>query len=123
MLGLLIGLGCLTRATLPVHSWCSSCRWQRSTLWPRTIGAGRSCAATPSPWLQAPPSPDLFYLINFDYLYYYYAIWNTDANANLPVAESIRHVYFTLDHIGSALIAGLASLRYAWLPGNRAVRG
>ena len=41
-----------------------------------------------------------FYILNFDFIYYYYFIWNTDANANLPISESIRHVKLALSNIG-----------------------
>ena len=46
-----------------------------------------------------------FYIINFDNLYYYYFIWNTDANAHLPLRESLRHLSF----VGSAI--GVVALR------------
>ena len=42
-----------------------------------------------------------FYLLNFNTLYYYYFVWNTDANAHLPLAQAIRHFSFVFHHIGS----------------------
>lgn len=42
-----------------------------------------------------------FYVLNFKTLYYYYFVWNTDANAHLPLAQSIRHFSFVYHHIGS----------------------
>jgi hypothetical protein len=45
-----------------------------------------------------------FYILNFKDLYYYYFIWNHDANASLPLSQSIGHLYilFTL-HIGKPI--------------------
>jgi hypothetical protein len=116
VLGVLIGLGCLTRATLPLHlllfflpvaavDLVIASRW-------RWALAGRYAIAVAVGLAISGP----FYLVNFDHLYYYYVIWNTDANAGLPVAESFRHVYFALEHIGNFLIAGLlafAAMRVA----------
>ncbi len=33
-----------------------------------------------------------FYVLNFNYLYYYYFVWNTDANAKIPWLESFLHL-------------------------------
>src|SRR5207253_169944 len=41
-----------------------------------------------------------FYVINFGQLYYYYFVWNPDANAHLPLAVSARHFRFVVGHIG-----------------------
>ncbi|MDT7849340.1 hypothetical protein Q9292_06930 [Methylophilus sp. VKM B-3414] len=35
-----------------------------------------------------------FFILNFDYLHYYYFIWNDDANASLPISESVKHLRF-----------------------------
>ncbi len=43
-----------------------------------------------------------FYVLNYEYLHYYYVVWNTDANARLPWSSSIRHLEFALKHIGLA---------------------
>ena len=45
-----------------------------------------------------------FYVINYNTLYYYYVVWNTDANAHLPLRESVRHFYFVYQHVGGAAI-------------------
>jgi hypothetical protein len=124
VLGVLIGLGCLTRATLPLHLLlfflpvaavdlviASRGRWTLAGRYAIAVAVGLAISGP-------------FYLVNFDHLYYYYVIWNTDANAGLPVAESFRHVYFALEHIGNFLIAGLlafAAMRVAavWRRGAR----
>ena len=45
-----------------------------------------------------------FYILNFKTLYYYYFVWNTDANAHLPLNKSVQHFFFVLDHVGNAAI-------------------
>jgi hypothetical protein len=46
-----------------------------------------------------------FYVLNFDYLKYYYFVWNYDANASLPFEESVKHIGFLfLDDIGLPLL-------------------
>lgn len=45
-----------------------------------------------------------FFLVNFDQLYYYYFVWNYDANASLPISESIGHIDYLFNmHIGIAI--------------------
>jgi hypothetical protein len=59
-----------------------------------------------------------FYWINFKNLYYYYVIWNPDANAHLSLSESIRHIQFTLQSVGWWVIdGGLAILAVAVVAG------
>jgi len=41
-----------------------------------------------------------FYILNFDYLRYYYIDWNTDANAKIPFSEAIDHWKFAHRGIG-----------------------
>jgi len=41
-----------------------------------------------------------FYWINFEYLKYYYLVWNTDANARLPLSSSAGHALFVFNQIG-----------------------
>lgn len=45
-----------------------------------------------------------FYILNFKELYYYYFVWNYDANASLPLSQSIGHLstLFTM-HIGKPI--------------------
>lgn len=41
-----------------------------------------------------------FYYIQFDYLYFYYFVWNFDATAKLPISESIHHVDYVMKYLG-----------------------
>lgn len=50
-----------------------------------------------------------FYYGNWQTLHYYYFIWNTDANLNRPIAESVQHFGFAWDNAGG-LILGAAGL-------------
>ncbi|MDC3256149.1 hypothetical protein OAU93_01990 [bacterium] len=45
-----------------------------------------------------------FFILNFDYLYYYYAVWNTDANAKIPWNEALLHLKLTQRCLGNPLI-------------------
>jgi hypothetical protein len=44
-----------------------------------------------------------YFVSHFSYLYYYYAQWNQDANARLPLEQSIAHFRFALQHVGWAM--------------------
>jgi len=57
-----------------------------------------------------------FYLLNYGYLHYYYFIWNTDANARLPLRSSAAHVLFVARHLGIYLMAVLLVLIAAAIP-------
>src|SRR5262249_24189109 len=41
-----------------------------------------------------------FYILNADWLHYYYVVWNPDANAKLPIGMSIRHFAFVASDAG-----------------------
>jgi hypothetical protein len=43
-----------------------------------------------------------FYFLNASYLHYYYFVWNSDANAHLPLSESRHHLNNVFDHFGIA---------------------
>lgn len=45
-----------------------------------------------------------YYFFNFKYLYFYYVSWNTDAHANLPISEAIKHIGFFVNHVGGWLL-------------------
>lgn len=51
-----------------------------------------------------------FYLLNYEHLHYYYFIWNTDANARLPLQSSAAHIFFVARHLGIYLLAALLVL-------------
>ncbi|WP_372721890.1 hypothetical protein, partial [Novipirellula sp.] len=54
-----------------------------------------------------------FYILNFDYLHYYYVVWNTDANAKLPLSEAVKHGEFA----GRAIGAEVLYLIVGWMIG------
>ncbi len=91
LLGLAAGLCCLARATAPVYlltsfaplltyDWIMS-KEKRQLI--RGIGIALLFSAAGSGW---------FFVLNFEYLHYYYAVWNTDANAKIPFSEAWNHV-------------------------------
>ena len=47
-----------------------------------------------------------YFILNFDRLYYYYFIWNADANASLPLSVSSRHITFSFWHVDRPLLFG-----------------
>jgi len=107
LFGISAGLVCLARTTTPVYLApifvvlaSVDILVERSNL-----------RAVFSRWLTAAISAILisgwFFVTNFDYLYYYYVVWNQDANANLPIFESIKHVENAVGHIGSYLLVAL----------------
>lgn len=70
-----------------------------------------------------------FFVLNFDRLYYYYVVWNPDANAHLPFRQSVEHLNFVWTGIGqpiglvlvfsiavSAVFARWRSLSINWRP-------
>lgn len=89
--GLALGLACLCRGTAPVYFavglvpiglaalWASPNRRKLLQLAASTIGV----AAIVSGW---------FYVLNWEYLRYYYVDWNTDANKKLELWQAFGHV-------------------------------
>ena len=112
MLGLACGAACLVRATAPVYILAAFgplaiadlvCLPQRR----------RRCVG----WLCAAAIAGLggawFYVLNREYLYYYYAVWNGDANAALGPFESWRHAKHAFRHVGIAALAFAVVVRIA----------
>ena len=104
LLGLASGLLCLGRATslvyiVPIFGVCSTVdlianaqnRRQVLLNW-LLVGA---VAATAAGW---------FFVSNFRHLYFYYVVWNQDANAHLSLSESVGHLGFAMHHIGIPLL-------------------
>ena len=99
--GALLGVAFLWRATTPVYATIlfggfflfdlATGRGERKrVLKDYLVGAG--LAAVVSLW---------FFIKNFEYLRYYYTVWNFDANAALPWSESVRHLWFLFHwHLG-----------------------
>jgi hypothetical protein len=48
-----------------------------------------------------------YYLLNYQQLYYYYVIWNPDANADLPLAQSVEHLKFAFHNTGWFAFGGV----------------
>jgi hypothetical protein len=112
MLGLACGAACLVRATAPVYILAAFgplaladlvCLPERR----------RRCVG----WLWAAAVAGLggawFYVLNREYLYYYYAVWNGDANAALGPLESWRHAKHAIRHVGIAALAFAVVFRIA----------
>ena len=49
-----------------------------------------------------------YFITNFRYLYYYYAVWNEAATARRPISESIGHLWQIPIHVGIPLLCALA---------------
>lgn len=117
--GLAISAGCLFRATAPVYFAATFGPLLLVTLWQnwRTpdgvwrTGRGILILVTAVCLLAG-----WYYLINFDYLYYYYFVWNTDANAGLPISESLGHLKLAFRALGEPAV-GLAAflLGLGWI--------
>jgi hypothetical protein len=113
LLGLIAGMCCLFRATAPVYLFIGLAplavfdliKSQHRTALIKGFGISLFCWAVTCLW---------FYIINFEYLYYYYVVWNTDAQAKLSLTDSARHIVFTVRHVGAPTliyIIGLCFLR------------
>jgi hypothetical protein len=58
-----------------------------------------------------------FYVINAEYLKFYYTVWNTDANARLPWIEALTHIKLCWRQLGWAWLGAstaLGSLAWRW---------
>jgi hypothetical protein len=51
-----------------------------------------------------------FLIVNYKYLYFYYVVWNIDAQAKLPLSQAMMHVEFMADHVGNKLFLVLGLL-------------
>ncbi|MDB5957137.1 MAG: hypothetical protein JWP60_3745 [Ramlibacter sp.] len=102
--GVILGVAFLFRATTPVYAvlLCGVAAvidfiLYRSEFKPRLaryfVGGGVALAI--SGW---------FYVVNFAYLRYYYLVWNYDANARLPLSQSVYHLRFLVSqHLGKPI--------------------
>ncbi len=45
-----------------------------------------------------------FFVFRYNDLYYYYVVWNADANAHLPLETSIRHFSIAFQQVGSPIL-------------------
>lgn len=107
--GCFSALACLTRATSPAYLVCMLgplllIRFlSRPRTWPFLV---KGCCYVLLPVVvMALP----FLVSKWDYLYFYYAVWNADANANLPLRQSIQHFNRVMWNIGSSMTLLLLS--------------
>ncbi|MCC6587310.1 MAG: hypothetical protein IT168_11510 [Bryobacterales bacterium] len=109
--GVCAGLTCLTRATAAIYlpimlgpiifaRLCFSARRWR-------ILAGVGVMLIPAALISL-----AYLLYTYEYLHYYYVVWNADANAKLPLRESVIHFRLAYRHIGfyPALVLAFALL-------------
>jgi hypothetical protein len=96
-------LACLSRATAPVY-------W--TAMFAPLIAIRLVLASNPERkrilaglgWLMLPIAAVAapYFLTHFSYLYYYYAQWNLDAGARLPLRAGIGHISAAMAHVGYA---------------------
>lgn len=133
LLGVAAGACCLSRATAPIYLLAAlspivlldllGCSFKQPLLFKvKILGYLFSCliVLTVAGW---------FYFLNFDYLYFYYAVWNTDANAGIPWRETMKHPKMVLRCLGDSLPAlflawglGLAVVSKTTTPPNFSVQ-
>jgi hypothetical protein len=118
LLGLAIAATCLFRATAPVYMMLSLGPIVLSELL-FAKGRGELLKGLCVAGVVAVSGSCWFYLSNFDYLQYYYFVWNTDANAKLSLGESLRHVNFAFDHVGIVFLCWLAVMNGLLLFANQ----
>ncbi len=107
--GLAIAAACLFRATAPVYlilglaplALMDVVRSKER----KPIAIGLSVA-----FLTAVAGSIWFYVFQYEKLYYYYFVWNADANAKLSIAESSAHIKFAFKHIGDQFLIWIIAL-------------
>jgi len=99
LVGLAAGVACLARATAPVYLVVSLAPplLVRLIVSPKRL---RILAGAGAATLIMVLTCGWFFYRNGKYLYWYYVVWNTDANANLPIKEAARHYEFVWDALG-----------------------
>ena len=109
LFGVMLGISFLVRATTPVYAslvfgTCALVDVFVSRgdmkIWLKPYLLGGGVATLMSLW---------FFISNFNELHYYYFVWNYDANASLPLSQSIDHlnILFT-KHLGAPIYFFLA---------------
>ncbi|MEI7780293.1 MAG: hypothetical protein WCJ18_00035 [Planctomycetota bacterium] len=112
VLGIACGLTCLLRATAPLYivfglaplACIDTFRTADRRRWLANLCVAVTTAGAVGLW---------FYLLNFKFLHYYYFVWNCDANARLPLRDSLQHVRFAFKHVGLATL--LYAVAFRWL--------
>lgn len=98
-LGIAAAATCLFRATAPVYLALTLAPLAVADLVPSAtrprrlfgLAVAASTAAAGCLW---------FFVVNYEALHYYYVVWNTDANAHLPLRKAVRHATFAVGHVG-----------------------
>jgi hypothetical protein len=138
MLGLTAGLCCLARGTAPVYlvfTFAPIVAWDFLNAWLSRKSKSKSDSKTPTIATASPPMigtkirgltfsasivalvAGWFYVGNFAYLYHYYVVWNTDANAKVPWIDALEH----LIHMYNCLGLPITAVWMAWSIGALAV--
>jgi len=103
LFGIAASLCCLSRATAPIYLVTSLAPLALIELIP-TKNRNQKLVGLTVATLTTIALAGWFFILNFDYLYYYYAVWNTDANAKIPWNEAFRHLKLTQRCLGNPLI-------------------
>jgi hypothetical protein len=101
VLGFAAAATCLFRATAPVYLVLMLAPLAIADLIPaatrrqrlRGLALAAASATLGAAW---------FFVLNYRELHFYYVVWNTDANAHLPLRTSISHARFAIQHVGTA---------------------
>ena len=102
--GLCVGLACLTRATAPIFFMVGFVPivvfdFVQTDNRARLFGQFLLVAGITfvmSGW---------FFIVHFKFIYFYYAVWNTDANATVSIFRSLKHLVAVLKSVG--VMAGI----------------
>ena len=123
-LGIVVALACLFRATAPVYLVLALVPPAIMQLWysPQRLPFLRGLAFAT---VTAMVGCLWFFIANFDALHHYYFVWNTDANAKLPISDSYKHIKFTVRHMGDTFWIWLLvmNLLLLWVHGTRGGKG
>lgn len=103
LLGISGAVCCLLRATAPVYLifslaplfFCELLKPDNRGAKLRGIAISATLVVVLAGW---------FYILNFDYLRYYYFDWNTDANAKIPFSEAFHHWKLAHRSVGEPIL-------------------
>ncbi len=103
LLGVSASICCLFRATAPIYlvfalaPVCLVDLFSSKERKSKLVGLGLAVATVVllAGW---------FFVVNFEFLKFYYVDWNTDANAKIPLAAAMQHLNLTRRSIGEPLI-------------------
>jgi hypothetical protein len=125
LLGVVAGLTCLVRATTPIFFFLVFAPLMVADLFERRGSIRAVLYGYGTAGIMLAAVAGWFYVIHFHYLHYYYFVWNMDANANLPIRQSVAHIWLLFhQNIGwplslflcLSLLLGLVSRRLSGKP-------